>query len=214
MENDRNLKNSSQSDLDSDAPLIKTAKYIISKLSSIDNDGIIKHIIESGVDLSTRNAVKLWLSKTRNDTNMADKLFMLIKNDLNRNGFLKTPYSERALFLPQCLRNADRCTAKMDGVGYVCKHCGACPISNVKRFAEELGYSVFVVPGGSMVFKIITATKPKAVVGVACDFELGEACEKLTSLNIFYQGVPLLKDGCKNTVVDVEKLLEILKNKV
>lgn len=212
MENSYKLENSSQKDLDLDTPLFKTARYIISKLNTIDNDGNLKRLIESGIDLSTRNAVKLWLS-TAGNADMTDKLFTSMKNHLNKDGFIKIPYSERSLFLPQCLRNADKCTAKMDGVGYICKHCGACSISNIKQFAEELGYEVYVVPGGSMVLKIIANTKPKAVVGVACDFELGEAFEKLASLNIWYQGVPLLKDGCKNTAVDVEKLLGILKNK-
>ena len=48
-------------------------------------------------------------------------------------------------------------------------------------------------------------------MGVACMFELEEAFEKLNMANIPYQGVPLSKDGCVDTAVDIHKITEALK---
>ena len=124
--------------------------------------------------------------------------------------FRKVPYDERVLFLPQCMRNSEKCQAKNTDMGYVCTHCGACGISKIKKEAESLGYQVFIVPGGRMVYKIVKSVRPKALVGVACPFELAEAMEKLSAVGMLGQGILLEKDGCRNTQVNVENTIQLL----
>lgn len=130
------------------------------------------------------------------------QLYVETKNKASREEFASTPYTERILFLPQCLRSKD-CPAELTEYGYKCQECGNCRIERVIQEAKRLGYKdVFILPGGSVVNRIFAKTKPNACLGVAClkELMLGSfACEKF---GIAGQGVPLLKDGCVNTEVD------------
>ncbi|MEM2884214.1 MAG: DUF116 domain-containing protein [Nitrososphaerales archaeon] len=133
------------------------------------------------------------------------RLYVTSKNNVNRELFASTPYKDRVLLLPQCLR-ASECQAPLDEEGYHCLGCGRCLIKEVKKEAEELGYKVFVLAGGSMVEKVFNITKPKACLGVACIKELvlgGFVSEKK---NVVPYAVALAKDGCINTYVDLEEL--------
>ncbi|UCC34005.1 MAG: DUF116 domain-containing protein, partial [Candidatus Bathyarchaeota archaeon] len=130
------------------------------------------------------------------------QLYVETKNKAYRSKFAATPYSERILFLPQCLRSKD-CQAELSEYGYNCQGCGKCRIERVILEAKSLGYKdIFILPGGSVSKKILVKEKPNALLGVAClkELMLGSfACEKF---GIAGQGVALLKDGCVNTEVD------------
>lgn len=130
------------------------------------------------------------------------KLYVKTKNVASRQKFAATPYSERVLLLPQCLRSKD-CPAELKEHGYECQGCGKCDIKRINAQAERLGYKhVYIIPGGSIVTKIFAKEKPTACLGVAClkELMLGSfVCEKL---GIVGQGIALLRDGCVNTRVD------------
>jgi len=131
-------------------------------------------------------------------------------NKLNKTKFKETPYRDRAIFLPQCLRHPN-CKAKTTIDGIKCISCGRCNIADFKKEVEALGYKFFIVPGFSLVKKLLKEYKPKVVVGVACLEELNEATENIKKNNIIIQQLPLLKDGCVNTKVDWVKLREMVK---
>jgi len=192
---------------------IESSLEIAGAISSRMDGSLIKRLLELGVDLSTRAGVKSALTIIGSDSSVADDAYIALKNSLDREGFRKTEYNERALFLPQCLRNIEKCKAKMGDAGYVCSECGRCQIFPIKKEAESLGYKVYVVPGGSMVVNLIKNNGFKAVAGVACMFELCEAAEKLGSTKIWAQGVPLLRDGCKDTEVDVSRVIGMIRQK-
>lgn len=173
-------------------------------------DKLVRRLIELGVDVGTKSALKSALAILGKDDTHIDELYIKIKNEVNLPRMKEVPKKERALFLSHCLRNTKKCIATMNGFGYECKHCGNCQISEIKQAAEKLGYSVYIVPGGSMVFKIINEKKPRAVIGVACYVELEQAMENAGRINLPNMGVPLLKDGCKDTAVDVKKVVSML----
>jgi hypothetical protein len=133
-------------------------------------------------------------------------LFNNVKNEAYRETFLSTPYHERIILFPQCLRHPD-CKAKSDKWGFHCEECGQCGISKIKRLAEELGYAqVFIIRGGSVIELIFEKFNPKAVVGIACNKEifLGNLlCEKY---GVVTQSVPLSREGCYNTDVDFKQV--------
>ena len=147
------------------------------------------------------------------DTGLADELYTKMANELNYSAFADVDFKDRALLLPQCLRNVEKCKATMGDNGWECKHCGQCAISEIKKEAEKLGYKVYIVPGGSMIARIIKANGIKGVVGVACNFELAEGMEMMATTKIWSQGVTLDKDGCVNTAVDIEKIKRMLQVK-
>jgi len=133
------------------------------------------------------------------------RLYVLSKNKVNKSAFALTPYADRVLLLPQCLR-ASGCQAPLDANGYHCVSCGRCIIKEVKEEAEALGYKVFILPGGSIVEKIFDSTKPKACLGVACLKELVLGCLVSERKNVIPYAVPLTREGCLNTDVDIDEL--------
>jgi len=135
---------------------------------------------------------------------LVDEILVEVRNAVMLDDFLKRE-GLRAIFLPQCMRNAS-CRARCDPVlGYECKTCGLCDIGTICEAAGKYGFKVFVIPGGSFVKKIFKTYKPASCIGVACYNELAEAMEEMSFIPV--QGVCLLKDGCFNTTVDVAEVV-------
>ncbi|MCX6803285.1 MAG: DUF116 domain-containing protein, partial [Candidatus Diapherotrites archaeon] len=140
-----------------------------------------------------------------------------LRNTVYEPDFKKIPFSERALFLPHCPRNAAVCKAILDEEGYHCKHCGSCNLDAAIKLAKKNGYTkIYIVPGGSLVKKILEKDRPKAAIGVSCFHEAVMAFELTKQVKIIPQAVLLLRDGCKDTLINLplleEKLLLIDEN--
>ncbi len=142
------------------------------------------------------------------------QLYVEAKNRSMIESFAATPYNERIVLLPQCLRAKD-CPAEIGKYGYECQQCGRCSVAKIMQLTKDLGYKgAFVMPGGSLAKTILLELKPKASLGVACSKELvlgSYLCEKV---GVIGQGVRLLKDGCINTIVDMKALKETLNVRV
>ncbi|WGI17583.1 DUF116 domain-containing protein [Methanonatronarchaeum sp. AMET-Sl] len=134
-----------------------------------------------------------------------------VRNMMDREIFKKTPIEKRALFLPHCLRKTSECKGEYGDNGLECKQCGKCDIADIIDYANELGYQVYVVPGGSLVYKVLENGGVEAVVGVACYEELDQAIKKATQTGIPSQGILLTKDGCVNTEVNKMEVARKLK---
>ncbi|UCG45633.1 MAG: DUF116 domain-containing protein [Candidatus Bathyarchaeota archaeon] len=139
------------------------------------------------------------------------QLYIDTKNNASRKRFAATPYSDRVLLLPQCLRSRE-CQAQLSEYGYKCQQCRKCGIPDITSQAKQLGYKdVFIMPGGSVAVKILQKEKPKACLGVSClkELVLGSfVCERL---GVAGQGVPLLRDGCVETAVNWIKVNKVLR---
>ncbi|MFA6268774.1 MAG: DUF116 domain-containing protein [archaeon] len=134
-----------------------------------------------------------------------------LRNTIYEPEFRKVPLDERVLFLPHCSRNIKVCKATTDEEGIHCKHCGGCNIDEAVKLAKKMGYKkTFIVPGGSMVKKILEKHKPKAAIGVSCFHEAVMAFELAKSAGVIPQSVLLLKDGCKDTLINLPLLEEKL----
>ena len=126
--------------------------------------------------------------------------------------------SDRVLLLPHCLRQTGNCRATYDSRGLLCAGCSPdCYVNILHNAALELGYrGVCVAPGGRLAVKFVREQQPKAVVAVACEKELQEGIQgvkalaglEVTPLIIV---IPLLKDGCVDTAVDVKEALSIIR---
>jgi hypothetical protein len=134
-----------------------------------------------------------------------------LRNAIYEPEFKKIPFGERALFLPHCTRNAKTCKAIQGEEGHKCKNCGACDIDKAVKIAKKLGYKkIFIVPGGSVIKKILEKHKPRAAIGVSCFNEAILAFEMAKYSKIIPQAVLLLKDGCKDTKINLPLLEEKL----
>ncbi|MFW6117132.1 MAG: DUF116 domain-containing protein [Thermoproteota archaeon] len=135
------------------------------------------------------------------------------KNILYREEFMQT--NDRALFLPHCARKYmdNRCKAVFDPdlPSYICAHCSPdCLINQAVSLAEDKGYDVYILPGGSCVPKILEGRNYGGVVGVACGEELKLGVNILRDRDIPGQLVPLVKNGCANTTFNLETLFGVL----
>lgn len=144
---------------------------------------------------------------------LEDLVDIQVKNLVNRPRFLKT--GRRALLLPHCARKYvdSRCKAVFDPSAptFRCQHCSPdCQINQATRLAEEAGYDVYILPGGSCIPKILEEGGYEGVVGVACGEEIKLAHQFLEKMGVVGQSIPLLKNGCANTCFNLQVLAEIL----
>ena len=108
----------------------------------------------------------------------------------------------------------NRCKASFDPniPSYICTHCSDdCLINKANQYAKKKGYDVYLLPGGSCVPKILKANRYEGLVGVACGEEIMMISKLLPSMDVnAWQGIPLIKNGCANTVFNLETLARVL----
>ncbi len=137
---------------------------------------------------------------------LVDEILVEVRNAVMIDKFKKTK-GKRVIFLPQCMRHP-QCKARCDPIiGYECKMCGLCDIASIYNAAKEHNFEVYVIPGGSFVKKIIKTQHPKSCIGVACYQDLAESMQGASPFMVV-QGVPLIKDGCFDTKVDVNEVIK------
>ncbi|MEM2355097.1 MAG: DUF116 domain-containing protein [Candidatus Bathyarchaeia archaeon] len=182
---------------------ISYEKRMHKKIGETLQDLIKKFRIEELTGLNLSDAIHL----------LEDLVDVETRNFLEREKFKKT--KKRALFLPHCSRKFmdSRCKARFeqDTPTYVCAHCSPdCLINEAVSIAERKGYDVYILPGGACVSRILKLKRYDGVVGVACGEELKLAGEVLSQMNIAGQAIPLLKNGCANTIFNIETLSRVL----
>lgn len=137
---------------------------------------------------------------------------VILNNALWRPTVLAIPYAKRLLLMPQCLKSARHCTAECDTYGLLCKHCGRCVIDGLSRRAEQLGYTVLIAEGSPVVMALIQSGQVEAVVGVSCLAVLEKVFPYMEAGAVPGVAIPLLYDGCQDTIFDVEALEAILED--
>lgn len=137
--------------------------------------------------------------------------FAARKNAEHAEAFARVPYRRRILLLPQCLRSSTACAAEERTFCYVCAECGACDIPAIVAEAEGLGYmGVYILKGGRAVVNLIEELDPGAVAGVACNYEGLIGIMECERRSVPVQFIPLSRDGCADTEVELERLRELL----
>lgn len=166
-------------------------------------DLILRYKIQEGTVLALSDAIIL----------LADLINLQKINTIERSKFLQA--KDRALFLPHCSRKYMdyRCKAIFDRdiPAYVCNHCSPdCIVNKADQLAKGKGYDIYVLPGGSCIPKILEAHRYEGIVGVACGEELKNIAPLLKKFKIAGQAMPLIKNGCSNTLFNIDALIDIL----
>jgi hypothetical protein len=174
-------------------------KTLIKKLQEI----ILRFRIQEATGLNLSDSLVL----------LQDLIDLQAVNMIERGKFLQT--KKRALFLPHCTRKYldGRCKAVFDSniPSYSCSHCSEdCQVSQSDYLARKKGYDVYVVPGGSCIPNILKNTHYEGVVGIACGEEMKMLGPLLNSMDVAGQAIPLLKNGCANTIFNMETLVKVL----
>lgn len=153
-----------------------------------------------------------FLKQTGVSSSFLNFVAVLIGNNIWKDTVGSIPYARRVLFIPQCLRRRDVCLATHDQWGLICAQCGACPIFSLQSAAEKLGYTVLIAEGTTLVTQMLVAGKVDAVIGVSCLSVLEKAFPQFQYNAIPAMAVPLYQDGCSDTQVDRDWVMEILEN--
>jgi uncharacterized protein len=184
----------------------KIIKFINNRVSSI-----VLKVLLTILDLLYMPAKKIIIMVGGNDM-MIDVVGTEIRNILFKNTFSQIPYDQRVIIIPQCLRSME-CPAKFNSVeGARCIECGKCKIKDISRKAKELGYiGTYIAPGGGFVKRILKKTKPGAMIGIGCPYEVNLGLIEVSSKGIPCQGVTLLNNGCVTTDVDLNAVFETME---
>jgi hypothetical protein len=174
-------------------------KSVLTKLHEL----ILKFKIQEATGLNLADAVVL----------LQDMIDLQAINMIERNKFLQT--KKRALLLPHCARKFmdSRCRAVFDAniPSYTCSHCSPdCLVNKADALAKKKGYDVYLLPGGSCIPKILKANRYEGIIGIACGEEMKIMEPLLESMDLAGQGIPLIKNGCANTIFNMETLVKVL----
>ncbi|KQC09869.1 MAG: hypothetical protein APR55_02620 [Methanolinea sp. SDB] len=134
--------------------------------------------------------------------------FIQLRNSMNKRSFAEIPVEERMIFLPQCLRSA-RCPAHLSPEGLNCRSCGQCSIGYWRGVLEKIGYRVFIAPGSTLIKRMVKKYRPRAIIGVGCLSEVKEGLELTDKIGIVGMGVVTLKDGCVETLVNWDDVMDV-----
>ena len=139
-----------------------------------------------------------------------EMLTFLIKihNTMNANEFSRVPLTERAVFVPQCLRSA-KCPAHLTPEGLKCVNCGQCTVGEVRLLLEKMEYRVFIIPGSSFIKRMVKKYHPKAIIGVGCLAEVKEGVDMADKIGLIAMGVVTLKEGCVETLVNWQDIYDV-----
>lgn len=131
-----------------------------------------------------------------------------IDNEMNKSEFAKTPVEMRAVFFPHCLRSKD-CPANLTPSGITCRRCGRCRLGDVIPELNKAGYvNVFIIPGSTFIKRLIKKYKIKAMIGIGCLNEVKDGLELGRKIHMTTIGVVNLTDGCIETRMNVDAVLE------
>jgi hypothetical protein len=142
------------------------------------------------------------------DPRILDKWIVSLKNIANASSFSKT--KNRIIIVPHCVRALD-CPASSTVLGIQCRDCGKCIVSQLRKDAKKYGYDLYITTGSSAIANILKHKPADGILGIACDYEINKGMCALNGKKVVTYGVSLLNDGCYNTKVDYEKVIEMLE---
>lgn len=171
----------------------------------------LARMAERGYEFESRESIKKILGKLGLSESAVDRIYIEFKNESSRDVYEDTRPSERVLLLPHCMMHQEGCRATQVDTGYECGQCGRCELEELTELAEEMGYDHFIVPGGSMVRKIVDRNDYEAAVGVACFPELMDANRYLEKNGVKMMMAKLDDDGCFMTSVSVGEVERLMR---
>ncbi len=153
------------------------------------------------------------LESLAQDPAYSDFTTVMLGNETWRETLAGIPFERRVLLLPQCLRKRSECPAEMDEFGLLCEQCGRCLIGEFQAEAQALGYVALVAEGTTVVTRLLEQGHVDAVIGVSCLHVLERAFPHAATHAIPGIAIPLFRDGCDATGVDVDWVREAIQLK-
>jgi hypothetical protein len=133
------------------------------------------------VPIALRFGTRMGISKDR-----MGQSFVKVSNILIRTSARRVKPEKLLILLPRCLQKS--------------------LIQQITHFSKERHIAIYTVSGGEKAREVIYQTRPKAIIGVACERDLLSGIQEVLS-KIPVIGIPNLRpEGpCKNTVIDIKE---------
>lgn len=174
---------------------------------------ILKDLLKTEKTITSSELAEMAIAKLLyGDKELVNFIHIESMNVLCLDKYQNVPMNEKILLIPHCLRNADKCKARVDEDGYHCRKCGACIISEIVTRADERGIKWYIAGGGSQAMRLVKKIRPKGVIGIACYDEALMALAKFMEYDIPTQAILLTQDGCVNTQVDINAVRRVLES--
>ncbi|MFC1738421.1 polyprenyl synthetase family protein [Planctomycetota bacterium] len=188
---------------------VPKTKQLRDKLQKIAQEYVWRHRLVGPLSLNElKKHCQTIISSADIKPEYIDFLAVILNNQIWRKTVVGIPYNKRLLLLPKCLRDNENCPAGFDQIGLLCEDCGRCPLGDIKSQAEELGYAVLIAEGSPIVMSLIETGKIEAIVGASCLNVLEKTFPYMEAGAFPGVAIPLLYDGCVNTNLDIDWLLD------
>jgi hypothetical protein len=136
--------------------------------------------------------------------------FIAMNNSLVTSQRMKVKPDRILVLLPHCIQLSD-CEIKVTGDIHKCVECGRCSIKGLVEIGRKYAVDISVATGGTLARKVIVEKRPKLVLAVACERDLTSGIKDCYPLPV----IGILNERpfgpCFNTVVDVSKIDEALR---
>lgn len=179
---------------------------LMNKMKQLMNDSEGSKTFDVLVELAERATAMLGLD----DERWVHVAVVDASNFRDARAYARVPTKRKIVLIPHCLRSVGACKAPIDEYGYHCMKCGACPVAEITRLAEEAGMKWYMVGGSSLAMKVFKKVMPRAVLGIACFDEIQLGLAKVLTYGISTHVVLLGKAGCVCTEVDIDEVAETL----
>ncbi|MDP4180203.1 MAG: DUF116 domain-containing protein [Bacillota bacterium] len=149
--------------------------------------------------------ISLLLKMSRNNKDAIRKFYIDINNILVESGGLKFKPEDILVVLPHCLQN-NECGIKITSDIKNCKRCGKCNIGEITNIMRETGIKAVVVTGGTAARNVISKSKPKIIIAVACERDLISGIFDVKNICVIGITNERPNGPCFNTFVNIEAL--------
>ncbi len=138
-------------------------------------------------------------------------IIIMINNALWQDTVASIPAERRLFLLPRCMKSSQKCRAMTDELGLICEQCGSCKVGGLTAEAEARGMMCIVAEGGPVARGVIQSGAADAIIGVSCLESLRKAFPHMVNNALPGIAIPLDKDGCVDTRVDVALVRQYLR---
>jgi hypothetical protein len=133
--------------------------------------------------------------------------FIAMNNALVRASARLVQGDHLLLLLPHCLQSFD-CPHRVTSEVRNCRLCGRCEISGLIELCDRYGIKMSIATGGTLARRVIVETRPRAIVGVACERDLTSGIQDAYPIPVIGVLNKRPFGPCRDTTVDLGRVEE------
>lgn len=144
------------------------------------------------------------------DKNSIKKFFICINNIFVNELKIKEASSDILILAPHCLQNYN-CSIKVTSDPMICKECGKCKISELKKLHKQYRCKLAIATGGTLARKKVKEFNPKVIIAIACERDLISGILDITTIPVYGLLNERPNGPCINTTVNIKKVEKQIK---